>query len=157
MLYLRSVLQVDPEMDSYYIVRNPGKTNFTHGNKYWIPELSPSKDLFMGWKSTHKGKSEEEDFRDNYVPKFLNELIDSQKAKDKLNELYKDSFRKDIQLVCFCTDEKTCHRSIIGGLLKGAGANIECFQSYSKYWDIYQKIKENRKKADKETEEDMER
>ena len=55
-----------------------------------------------------------------------------------LDQLYRDSFTKDILLACFCADEALCHRSILAGLLAGVGADIDCGAGYLKYFGMLQ-------------------
>ena len=53
-----------------------------------------------------------------------------------LNELFSTS--KHICLICFCPEEALCHRSIIGGMLQGAGLEVKGLsRDYSYYFDWY--------------------
>lgn len=123
----------------YAIVR------FFKGRSGWIkhmPELSPSHQL---WAKFHKlrlsGKWNADSFRHTYLPEFLSEMK-GQAARDKLNELVKlDRAGKSIALVCFCQDEALCHRSIIAGLLRGAGCNV-IVPSGSEYIEYYRQYRE---------------
>ena len=120
---------------------------FFKGNSEWIkqvPELSPSHQL---WAKFHKlrisGNWNTLSFNEIYLPAFLDEM-QGKSAREKLNELYSlDREGKNIALVCFCTDESLCHRSIIAGLLHGAGCNVNVpsGKDYSSYYTEYLKHK----------------
>ena len=48
------------------------------------------------------------------------------------------STTKRICLVCFCDEEGLCHRSIVGGMLQGAGLEVKgLMRDYSYYYDWY--------------------
>lgn len=103
--------------------------------------LSPSSQLFydyLAWKNA--GEWDEKCFLEQYVPRFLAELKENTEAIALLNKLYTDSFNKNIVLYCFCPNERLCHRSIVAGLLLGAGANISCDNAYRKYWEMWQNL-----------------
>lgn len=99
-----------------------------------VPELSPSWQLFKTYLSLkNKGQWNEETFRTMYVPRFLMEMR-GKVQQDLLNELF--NTKKHICLVCFCPDESLCHRSIVGGMLQGAGAVVHGLSAdYSYYFD----------------------
>lgn len=106
--------------------------------------LSPSTDLFFKYQDLkNKGCWNENTFQTEYVPVFLNEM-QSAEAKAALNQLFVESKTKKIALICYCHDENLCHRSIIAGLLNGAGALVvtQTGESYTKYFDEYKMIKE---------------
>ncbi|WP_099203906.1 DUF488 family protein, N3 subclade [Scatolibacter rhodanostii] len=111
-----------------------------------VKELSPTSDLFfkyLKWKKD--GVWNETKFKEEYVPQFLQNLkYGQEKGYEKLNELYqKDKDGKKIALLCFCTDEKMCHRSIIAGLLQGVNCSIqtETQNDYSFYFEKYKNLK----------------
>ncbi len=92
-----------------------------------VPELSPKLDLFFAYRQlTNEGAWNQAAFQNMYVPRFLQGLADDRQATaEKLNYLWKqDKAGRKIALVCFCSDEMTCHRSIIAGMLQGAGCNV---------------------------------
>ena len=119
---------------------------FFKGNSEWIkhvPQLSPSHRL---WTTFHKlrisGKWNLDSFTRVYLPEFLGEMQEGT-ARGKLNELYAmDRDGKRIALVCFCTDEELCHRSVIAGLLQGAGCKVvvPSGNDYSRYYELYKKM-----------------
>lgn len=107
---------------------------YTNPHIRHVPELSPSWSLFKQYMNfRNKGNWNEETFRKVYVPQFLKEMRGEEQQK-LLNYLF--STNKHICLVCFCQDESLCHRSIIGGMLQGAGATVNGLtQDYSCYFN----------------------
>lgn len=99
-----------------------------------VPELSPSWSLFGKYQALKKaGQWNDETFRSVYVPQFLKEMKGKEQRK-LLN--YLTNTKKHICLVCFCQDECLCHRSIVGGMLQGAGIEVQgLYQDYSYYFD----------------------
>lgn len=91
-----------------------------------IKDLAPSSVLLSKYLTLKEDKNwNQETFQSIYVPEFLHGLKTNKSAIQWLNQLYKDDRAgKNIALVCFCPDETLCHRSILAGLLAGAGANI---------------------------------
>lgn len=108
-----------------------------------VTELSPSTDLFFRYRNLVKdGQWNKDSFDKIYVPQFISEIRSSSIAVDTLGYLYQqDKMGKNICLVCFCTEEELCHRSIIAGLLQGVGANVvtDTGNDYSHYFDIFKK------------------
>ena len=98
-----------------------GNPHFKH-----VPELSPSWGLFKKYLQLKKeGNWNQDAFFNIYLPQFINEMR-SPIAKKKLAELINlDAEGYNICLFCFCQDEKMCHRSILGHLLKNLGANVD--------------------------------
>lgn len=109
------------------------------GMMHHVPELSPSWNLFKRYLQLRDvGKWNTETFRSVYVPIFLEELK-ATVAHRKLEELIEsDSHGEDICLVCFCSDELTCHRSIIAGVLQYIGIQVLGVQGdYSQYGRLF--------------------
>lgn len=101
--------------------------------------LSPSTELFYMYRGmVNNGTWNKESFEQSYVPNFLKQMHGQNEVK-MLNMLFNMSKTKKIALACFCDDEDKCHRSIIAGLLSGAGANVQTSSGndYSKYWTMY--------------------
>lgn len=107
---------------------------YANPNIRHVPELSPSWALFKRYLSLRdSGNWNEDTFRTIYVPQFLNEMRGKIQQK-LLNELF--NTKKHICLVCFCSEEELCHRSIIGGMLQGAGLAVKGLGAdYSYYYD----------------------
>lgn len=101
-----------------------------------VPELSPSWALFKQYlRLREEGRWDENTFHRVYVPQFLKEMR-GKKQQALLNELF--STTKRICLVCFCMEEELCHRSIIGGMLQGAGLEVKGLsRDYSYYFNWY--------------------
>ena len=106
-----------------------------------VPELSPSPDLFSKFLDLKSaGNWNKTTFQGVYVPQFISELKKNVVAREKLNYLYtQDKAGKGICLVCFCTDESLCHRSIIAGILAGGGCCVQTDTGldYSHYYEMY--------------------
>lgn len=110
-----------------------------------VTALSPTTNLFFKYRNlVNSGKWNKQAFQDIYVPQFLEELKENKDISyPYLNKLYQlDKEGKNICLVCFCTDETMCHRSIIAGLLQGVGVNVvtETGNDYTKYYTMFEKI-----------------
>lgn len=136
MITIRHISQIDyNEYDEVWaIVRS---LKYVGAKIRHVPELSPSWNLFKRYRSLHDaGRWNNQTFHDIYVPQFLKEM-QGKKQRALLNELF--ATKKRICLVCFCTEEELCHRSIIGGLLQGAGLDVKGLEhDYSYYFDWYQ-------------------
>ena len=113
------------------------------GKQGWIKqmsELSPSWDLFMKYRDlVDKNQWNRRAFQEIYVPQFLREMHEPL-GRESLNFIYRLSKAQNIALICFCTDEDVCHRSIVAGLLQGVGANVvlPSGKNYSHYFQQYQ-------------------
>lgn len=90
-----------------------------------VPELAPSWDLFryfLNQKITGNWTTKE--FQTVFVPRFLQEITMAA-AQTKLTELIQKHLQgKHICLYCFCSDEHTCHRSILAGILQWMTATL---------------------------------
>lgn len=87
--------------------------------------LSPSWKILNEYKRRIRGKNFTETvciFNDYFTSKFLNQLINSEKAKDALLILTELATRMDVFLVCYEKDYP-CHRYIIKGVIKERLAN----------------------------------
>lgn len=109
-----------------------------------VPALAPSPDLFHKYLDLRKeGHWNRETFEEVYVPQFLRELKANSKAAQWLNRLYlMDRHGKNIALTCYCTDETLCHRSILAGLLAGAGCTcwLEKHEPEIRYFNMYKEL-----------------
>lgn len=105
-----------------------------------VADLSPSRDLFFEYRRmANAGTWGRQAFDEIYLPRFLREVKHNPSATALLAHLYEqDRLGKRIALVCFCSDESLCHRSIIAGILQGAGCDVRAKADYSKYWPMYQ-------------------
>ncbi len=90
------------------VPRNP-KGNIKH-----VRVLSPSNKLLYDTLNMKKhGELNQKSFDENYAPRFLNEMLGSKQAMEKLRELAELSKTKNILIACFCPDENLCHRSLV--------------------------------------------
>lgn len=104
-----------------------------------MADLSPQPELFRTYRRLAETNQWNHDtFQNTYVPQFLHDLRHNQNAIDKLNQLCKDDKAgKHICLLCFCTDETMCHRSIIAGLLQAVGCDVRLKSGadYRRYYE----------------------
>lgn len=133
-------LHIDDFDEVWYIVRQLKAPN---GRARHVPELSPSQELFAeSRRLISELRFTAEVFQTMYVPRMLVEMH-SEDARAKLNELFaRDRAGERIAIACYCPVETRCHRSIIAGLLQGAGANVETEwgRDYSHYYKQYMEI-----------------
>ena len=109
------------------------------GKMLWVPDLSPTQLLFyqyINWKNA--GQWNADTFKNYYVPQFLTNA----KANPNFDKLIAQLSHADhdISLICFCTDETLCHRSIIAGILQGLGADVAAQHDYTQYFQMYQSL-----------------
>lgn len=134
---------IDNSLKRYAIVRT------IKGNQELYDEqeslLSPSISLLNLVNNLRKnGNWNKETFNRYYVPNFLYEM----KARDKrkrLTAIYKEGINSDIILLCHCSEEELCHRSIIAGFLQGAAKEtgielVNCNNDYSEYYNMFRKL-----------------
>ena len=120
----------------WWIVRSPDDPP---KEEKLVQSLAPTLELFRKYREAfHAGRFDVEFFQKEYVPQFLKDLAENQEARRDLEYLHEKSRGEDIALGCYCENEKLCHRSIIAGILKGMGAQIEAEQEYLKYYELYQ-------------------
>lgn len=122
----------------YAIVRSMKNKN---ENIIQMAELSPQPGLFKTYLHlAQTNQWNETTFQNTYVPQFIYDLKHNRAAIDKLNMLYRDDKAgKKICLLCFCTDETLCHRSIIAGLLQAVGCDVrlESGKDYRHYYKMF--------------------
>ena len=137
----RGSLAGKPGTTAYAIVRSltypvPGAAQ--------MDVLSPSRELFFWYRRmANAGNWNKRAFYEEYVPRFLKEIKSSPAARAALEDLARRSRDGEtIALACFCADESMCHRSIVVGILAGAGADVRTDgnRDYSFYHDMYQDI-----------------
>lgn len=84
---------------------------------FWVPELSPSGELFSDFlKLKQDGNWSADKFDTWYTPRFLTEMQQPDAVK-KLSELYTLSMHKDVLCVCSCLGARTCHRSLVNQIM----------------------------------------
>lgn len=109
-----------------------------------VPELSPSSELFQIYLSLKEaGNWNVDTFKKQYVSRFLHEMLESS-ARHWLTQLVNAAQNgKRILLVCYCSEEALCHRSIVCGLLQGRGVTCgtitedQINYDYSFYYKTY--------------------
>lgn len=116
--------------DVYLIVRNIASLEKSKSGllkkAVHVPDLSPSKTLFyryLDWKKA--GEWNQEKFDNDYRPFFTNEIVNNPAAQAWLDKIEIESKAgRKIALLCFCDDETTCHRHIVGEMLKNRGCSV---------------------------------
>ena len=91
------------------------------------------------------------DFK-TYTNTYLNEICSRPHVKTILNEIVARSKNENIAVVCYCTNEKECHRSILAGILDGLGAKTVTDFSIENYKPYYDSFLETCKLWDKDKE-----
>lgn len=138
MIYIGTVSEMNPSAyaENWMIVRAPDEIPAWARHE---PDLSPSPALFADYRKAFVSGAFGRDYFDRvYIPRFLRELAENEKAQALLEELARRSRQEDLFLCCYCQDETLCHRSIIAGVLLGMGAAIRTRCDYLKYSVLYE-------------------
>ncbi|HNX28019.1 MAG TPA: DUF488 family protein [Syntrophomonadaceae bacterium] len=86
----------------------------------WVPNLAPSVTLFNKYRYLWKGRPEE-DWWPQYEEAFKEEMTSRIKI-NLLRELWNLVDQgKVIALICFCPDDKYCHRRLVAEILAKSG------------------------------------
>lgn len=132
--------------ECWLIVRSLKSIPSVEGTEiFHVPVLSPSVELFheyIQWRDM--GLWNADVFKNNYVPKFLQEM-NAKDAQQTLRMLLTRGLYKNILLACYCENEALCHRSIVFGLLQGinntwtdsVATPILQGSDYSFYYDLF--------------------
>jgi len=102
--------------------RGVSKGDYARLNYYdlWLPELAPSAPL-VSWALSKPWT----DARwAQYARRYRAEMR-APAAQRLIAVLAALSAHADFSVGCYCADEARCHRSLLGALLKGAGARVE--------------------------------
>ena len=101
--------------------RGVKKSDYARRNYYdvWLPDLAPSAEV-VSW--AHAADWTDARWR-RYVRRYLGEM--RQPAPRRLiATLAALSRQADFSVGCYCEDPAWCHRSLLAGLLKDAGATV---------------------------------
>ena len=101
--------------------RGVRKKDFAKKNYYdvWVPELAPTSPL-VSWALSEAWT----DARWNaYKRRYLSEMRKAP-AQRLIALLAALSQNSNFSIGCYCEDERRCHRSLLRGLLRKAGAKI---------------------------------
>lgn len=107
--------KINPHWGEYVIMVtrwvNPWLRAYIKKNERWlhIPDLAPSVKLLSALKKSQIGW-------DEYAEGYREEMK-SPRAQDLIRRLRKFGDWLDVVLVCYCADEKRCHRGILKELL----------------------------------------
>ena len=78
----------------------------------WYRELAPSRQLWYDYFKSNKIDWSE------YRERFIEEMRDNPKSTELIDWLSKfEDNNKNMTLICFCENEKSCHRSIVKDLV----------------------------------------
>lgn len=92
-------------------------------NAQLVKELSPSKSLFMKYSSQWKGTPHE-----IWWPKYKHEFekeFEKEIVINSLRDIYRKLLKgKNVVLVCFCSDHKICHRSLVGEFFRKYNVDV---------------------------------
>jgi len=97
------------------------KTDFAKKDWYdvWLPDLAPSEQL-RSWALSDEWTDER---WKRYRKAYLREMKDA--APSRLIALLAAlSHDSNFSVGCYCEDESRCHRSLLAGLLREAGARL---------------------------------
>ena len=135
---LEKGINYDDYDEMYMIVRSMKPTN---PKIQQLGILSPQPSLFKFHREcVNKGTWSQSTFNKAYVPIFITQLQHSPYAEKVFDDLYrKDDVGKNICLMCYCTNEAMCHRSIIAGILQGMGCDVKLASNadYSGYYNQF--------------------
>lgn len=100
--------------------RGVPKSEFAGRDFYdvWLPNLSPSEDLFKEGR-----KAEDDRSWTAFKRKFRGEMKKPE-ASRVLDLLAALSHQTNMSLGCYCENENHCHRSVLRELLKERGADL---------------------------------
>lgn len=87
-----------------------------------LTALSPEYSIFRRYLQLRDaGAWNADSFAREYVPAFIRQIKNDPAALAHLADISARSAAGErIALLCFCSDESLCHRSIIAGILRGA-------------------------------------
>jgi uncharacterized protein YeaO (DUF488 family) len=100
--------------------RGVPKAKFASGNWYdvWLPLLAPSEatvKLGLGARSDRE--------RAAFAQRYRAEMAKPEPSR-VLDVLAALSHGANFSVGCYCEDESRCHRSVLGALLRGRGADV---------------------------------
>lgn len=101
--------------------RGVRKTDLATRDYYdvWLPELAPSAPV-VSWALSEPWT----DVRwRQYTRRYLREMRAPQ-ARHLIETLAALSHQTNLSVGCYCADPARCHRSLLSGLLKAAGARV---------------------------------
>ena len=125
--------------EKWYIVRKLDDEIMSH-NFVYVPELAPSPALFSVYKKLRDNNEwDAHALAVQYLPVFLQEMT-AAPAQEKLRYLTAESRKRNIVLCCYCERVALCRRSIVGGILKGMGAEIRGCDAFLAYYRMYQEL-----------------
>lgn len=121
MVSIGSFKDISDKYDEIWlIVRSLKQIPQVNTSVFHVPQLSPSNELFKSYLSwRNQGLWNKDTFETYYKPRFLKE-IEEEEPQMYLNLLVEKAKTKNILLVCYCSDESICHRSLVYSLIPSA-------------------------------------
>ena len=111
---LKSLRQPRESSDGFRILITRFRPRYVKkGNENWdawLRELAPSRQLWYDYFKSNKIDWNQ------YRERFIEEMMDNSKSTELIRWLSKfedNNNDKNITLICFCDNEKNCHRSIV--------------------------------------------
>jgi uncharacterized protein YeaO (DUF488 family) len=111
---LKSLRQSRESSDGFRILITRFRPRYVKkGNENWdawLRELAPSRQLWYDYFKSNKIEWNQ------YRERFIEEMMDNSKSTELIRWLSKfedNNNDKNITLICFCDNEKNCHRSIV--------------------------------------------
>lgn len=91
-----------------------------------VPALAPSKELFYKYLNLERdGSWNENSFNTIFKPMFEKEIKNNAAAESWFEKIINDDNNgRKIALLTYTANEKLCHRSIIGEILRDRGCNV---------------------------------
>ena len=105
-----------------------------------VPALAPAKSLFFKYLSyENSGMWTEDRFKEFFVEDYIKGIMNDNSAMHCLDALCQaDRDGKKVLLLCYCGNEKTCHRSIVAGILRGLGCDVVgTTTDYTEYFGMF--------------------
>ena len=126
MLYIGNFRDIKPEKyDQIWVVVRRLTSKFKNplNNIHHVDIIAPSQSLlFDTLDMKRKNQWNQETFDKIYTPRYLSEMTQPG-PKAKLQELAELSKTQDILVVCYCTNENECHRSLIKKIIDYINSN----------------------------------
>lgn len=124
-VYLSSLTNVRfaPPSSIYLTTRSSKQAEYALAQGWeYCPELGPSWDLFNRVKAFKEANRWNQImFDDMYKQQFISDLMSNRVALLEIKKLIRKLNNGDnITLVCYCTNQEICHRSILGEIMNKA-------------------------------------
>lgn len=131
---INNIYKTHSQYDKIYFVVNNLKTSPDFDYKQ-MKNLAPSNELsYKQYNMSKKGMLNKYTFNNWYTKEFLNSVVGNTGFVKNLGEILEEDKKGNVAIVGFGADESLSHRSIIGGILKGFGADVHAENDYDDYF-----------------------